>query len=91
MSTFERLPIPPDTLYLTPGSEVTAGLQPLPDGGEAIAIGFDDPRAGHIRVLLHPVAAKAVADGINRTLDNAAYLRVENNKIRNEQKGTTHE
>ena len=85
MTDFHQVPIPGDTLHLTHGDEVTVSLQSLDPGTDAVAIGFTDPRAGAIRVLIHPQAAQAVADGIQTVLDNADYLRAENHRI---QKGT---
>lgn len=82
MTSFEHVTVPPDCLYLTPGSEVTATMQPVP-GGDAVAIGFTDPRAGAIRILLHPEAARAVAAGIGQVIAHGPYLRAENDKIRN--------
>jgi hypothetical protein len=87
MTSFERVPVPPDALYLTPGDEVTATMQPTP-GGDAVAIGFTDPRAGTVRILLHPEAARAVADGIGQVLAHAPYLRAENAKISNNREDT---
>jgi len=87
MTSFEPIAVPPDCLYLTHGGEVNATIQPTP-GGDVIAIGFTDPRAGSVRVLLHPEAAKAVAAGIGQVIAHAPYLRAENTRIANELRGT---
>ena len=86
MTSFERVTVPEDCLYLTPGEQVIVTMQPTP-AGEAVAVGFTDNRAGAIRVLLHPEIARAVMDGIGQVLAHAPYLRAENDKIRDEQEG----
>lgn len=90
MTSFERISVPSDCLYLTPGDEVTATIQRTP-GGDLVAVGFTDPRAGAIRILLHPEAARAVMNGIGQVLAHAPYLRAENDKIRTESEGNDDE
>jgi len=91
MTSFEHISVPPDCLYLTPGGEVIATMERTVSGEDCVAVGFMDPRAGAIRILLHPDAARAVMDGIGQVLAHAPYLRAENNKIRNEMEGTIDE
>lgn len=81
---FESVPTPPDTLWLTPdASGIRFTLAPLPDGSEVVAVMFCDPVAGNVSFAFDPSSARVITDGITKILDNVAYLRVENNKIRN--------
>ena len=38
--------------------------------------------------MVHPSAVEAITAGMQRIVDNIGYLRIENNKIRNEQEGS---
>jgi len=91
MTSFQRVTVPPDCLYLKPGDEVITTMLRTVSGEDCVAVGFIDPRAGAIRILLHPEAARAVMDGIGQVLAHAPYLRAENNKIRSEMEGTIDE
>lgn len=92
-NTFGRFKPPKDTLWLTPDENgIQFALTPADlDGNELVAVMFNDTTAGPIAFAIHPAAAQIISEGVQSVIANAAYLRVENNKIRNEKEGTTND
>ena len=76
MTSFQRVTVPPDCLYLKPGDEVVTTMLRTVSGEDCVAVGFMDPRAGAIRILLHPEAARAVMDASARARCSSTPRRV---------------